>query len=576
MINEICMAFNNEYEEKGDALIIDNYTLSPGSYVEFTLDDNGEVIDIFDVDKNSDKSQDTYKKFAEKDCLSGLISMNKPIDPAKVIHSNNMFSFYVKKENLDLLSGKLNEKIIEGYYDVLKNPEKKYKGKKNLKLYTKFVEESSEPDGEFIDKIQSWIKENIWKIAGRLKKLDKTYLKLFYQTNIHNYETESQRYMIPNIYNSPDYNVKIGKNVFGLSDFNMGLNSKKPYLENKTRKSKLPLLVDSKTISNEKRLFDYLMNCSAETKNCIYVDKNMYPLKAKESMEADFSGHILRVKKGKEVEILDYDSVNIYKYKLKKNIEIKPILNEGIGEKFELLVGNMLYLKEVKRNVNEVFFNKFLETNFFTEPGDISLNDSKVKECLLKYRHGFYTWFFKGEDSLVKTFWDSMTLYLLRNSIAQGNVNKAVNQFNLRYALIGYFNEGGKKNMNSIVHDARRNVDEKINIKEDNGDKVKIGNDAEYYFCIGQLLKYFYSLNKSANKSCSFINAFLNSENDRFIKERLRRLFVKYNYTIKPHLKFNNLYCMILAYVPENEVDQDSIIAGFLSPSLIYKKGEEN
>lgn len=576
MIKEICRAFNNEYEEKKDALIVDNYTLSPGSYVEFTLEDNGEIVDIFDVNKKSDKSQNAYRKFAEKDCLSGLISMNKPIDPAKVIHSNNLFAFYVKKENLDVSSGKLNKKIIEGYYDILKNPEKKYKGKKNIELYTKFAKENGEPDGELTDKIQNWIKDNIWKIAARLKKLDKTYLKLFYQTTIHNYEAESQRYIIPNIYNSADYNVKIGENVYGLPDFNMGLNSKKPYLENKTRKSKLSVLVDSKTISREKKLFDYLMNCSAEAKNCIYVDKNMQPLKADENRDSDFNGHILRVKKGKEVEIIDYDSVTGYRYKLKRNIEINPILNEGIGKKFELIGENMIYLREVKKNVSQVFFNKYLETNFFTEPGDINLNDSKVKECLLKYRQGFYTWFFKGEDSLVRAFWNSMSLYLLKNSILQGNMNKAVNQFNLRHALISYFNEGGKRNMNSIVQDARKSVDEKINIKDDNGDKVKIENDGEYYFCIGQLLKYFYSLNKSANKSCSFINTFLNSENDKVIKDRLRKLFIKYNYTIRPHLKFNNLYCMILAYVPDNHVNQDSIIAGFLSPSLIYKKEEEN
>ncbi|MCS4473106.1 hypothetical protein JQ038_17150 [Clostridium botulinum] len=48
--------------------------------------------------------------------------MNKPIDSNKIIHSNNYLSFFVKKESV--VNGKLNEKIIDDYYEILKNPEK--------------------------------------------------------------------------------------------------------------------------------------------------------------------------------------------------------------------------------------------------------------------------------------------------------------------------------------------------------------------------------------------------------------------------------------------------------------------
>lgn len=575
LINEICNIFSREYKKRGDDLIVDNYTLSPGDYAEFTLKDSGENIDIFNVNKETDKSQNDYRKFSRMDCVSGLVSMNKPIDPGKVIHSNNMYAFYVKKENLNPSGGKLNDEAIDRYYDTLKKPENKYKNKrKSLELYLRFEEEWGKPDRELVDKIRNWVKENIDKIAIRLK-LDKTYLKLFYHTDLKNYERESQRYIIPNIYNSTDYNIKIGDKVYGLPDFNMGLNSKKPYLENKTRKSRLPVLVDSNTVSVEKKLFDYLMNCSADKKNYIYVSDNIDAVDYKNNRETDFNGYFLRVNKGKEVEIIDYDSITEYKYRLKRDIEILPIIREEIVRSFGLSLGVLTNLGEVKSKISEIFFNKYLENNFFTEAKDINLNDAKVKECLLRYRYGFYTWFYKGEDFLVSTFWNNMTLYLLCNSLNKGNVNKAINQFNLRHAILDYFNnEKGGESMGVVVENIRRNINRKINIKEDRKYEVEIESDEEYYFCIGQLLKYFYSLNKSASKNESFINPILNAKSNKFIKDKLRTFFIKYNYAIQSSFRFNNMYYMILSYEPEDEINKDLIIAGFLCPSLIYKKSD--
>ena len=70
--------------------------------------------------------------------------MNKPMDGKKVIHSNNYFSFFVKKDSI--LTKKLTEAIIDGYYEVLKNPlEQKYKKSKEAgKIYELFEEEEGD------------------------------------------------------------------------------------------------------------------------------------------------------------------------------------------------------------------------------------------------------------------------------------------------------------------------------------------------------------------------------------------------------------------------------------------------
>ncbi len=170
-----------------------------------------------------------------------------------------------------------------------------------------------------------------------------------------------------------------------------------------------------------------------------------------------------------------------------------------------------------------------------------------------------------------------MTLYLLCNSISKGNVNRAINQFNLRHAVLGYFNDGkGGEKMGAVVENVRKNVDRKINIKEDKKYEVEIESDREYHFCIGQLLNYFYSLNRSASKNYSFINTIINARNVKVVRDKLRALFIKYDYAIQSSFRFNNMYYMVLSYEPEGEIDKDLIIAGFLCPNLIYKKSEDN
>lgn len=579
MINEIYDIFIREYAKYEERLVVDKYILAPGDYTKFTLQDTAENLKIFHVNKNTDTTLTEYREFAKIDYLSNLISIDKAIDRKKIIHSNNIYSFYVKKENLDKCKGKLNDRIIDDYYNILKNPEIKYTKSKSRELYLKFQEIYGKPDVELADKIQHWIKQNIFKILSREDvKLDKTYIKFFYCIDLSNYKIESERYFTPNIYNKADYNVKINNKVYGLPDFNMGMNSKKPYLENKTRKSKLPFLVDSERISVEKKLFDYLMNYASDGKNYIYAQQDCVDgIEAKENKKSDFKGYFFRVNKGKEVEITDYDSITDYRYKFKKAIKITPILKQGFGKEFIPIRGNMKNISELSDKVSEVFFNKYLKSNFFTEAKDIKLNDSKVKESLLKYRYGFYTWFYKGEKLLVKGFWNKMTLNLLCNSIDNGNANKAINQFNLRHALLDYFNQESRgENMANTLKYIRKNVDEKINIKEDKDYKVEIEEEGEYYFCIGQLLQYFYSLNRSSSKNFSFLSSILSASDDKTVKEKLRRLFIKYSYAIKSSFRFSNMYYMILAYSSENKVDKDLIIAGFLCPSLIYKKSEED
>lgn len=155
--------------------------------------------------------------------------MNKPVDGKKIIHSNNYYSFFVKKDSI--VTKKLTEDIIEGYYEVLKNPlEKKYKKSKEAsRIYEIFEAQEGIVPIEELEKNRQWIKCNIFHLEN-VDFSKKDYLKIFFETEHENIEREERRYLLPNIYNNNDYNVEIDDEIYGLPDNNQGMNAKKPIL----------------------------------------------------------------------------------------------------------------------------------------------------------------------------------------------------------------------------------------------------------------------------------------------------------------------------------------------------------
>ncbi|SHK79550.1 CRISPR-associated protein Csh1 [Clostridium cavendishii DSM 21758] len=566
MLKDCLETFKKIYKEKGEAYIIDSYVLSEGSYILVNKD--GQVKEVYEVDKkNVDRVDVRYGYFAVRDYLSKLIDMNKPIDGKKVIHSNNYLTFFIKKENVN--SKKLTEEIIDKYYSILLEPRNKYEKEKKL-MYEKIEVVHGKVNEENLLNIKQWIKDNIFNLEGKYKE-GKNYLKIFFEASEEEYKKESEKYIFPNIYNSTDYNEDIKDKVYGLPNDNMGLNSKKPYLENKSRKNKIPYLIDSDEVLIQKKFFDYLMNQVSEGKSNIYIEENKIHCKKNgEKIDSIFNGYFLRVKKGKEVEIHDFDIITNMDETL-KNFKYKKLIKIDYEKvKQEPLNSNISTMKELEAVINSVFFSKFLSTNYFTEPKDIKLNDSKLKETLIINRNAYFNWFYKGNKASVKSSFDRMSLDLIKNSICLGTYVKPREQFNLRCAIINYF--GGDTGMGDILKGLTSKLREKIN----STNTLSIECDEEYYFAVGQLVSYYISRNKSEKKMHSLLNPILNCKSDERLKVELLKLFKKYNYDIKKESKrFNNLQAMVSGYVPQGKVKEDILIAGYLNSSLIYEKGEE-
>ena len=130
--------------------------------------------------------------------------------------------------------------------------------------------------------------------------------------------------------------------------------------------------------------------------------------------------------------------------------------------------------------------------------------------------------------------------------------------------------------MADFLNSVKVNLKEKINYKSEQNEKLDtIENDMEYFFAVGQTAYYLLTLSKSSNKNQSLINPFLNAKNDEVIKTTLMRLYKNYNYSMSLNNKFKKLYSMVLGYRPESKIDQDILLAGFLSNNLVYEKDEK-
>ncbi|MBM6852730.1 hypothetical protein H6B11_00930 [Mediterraneibacter glycyrrhizinilyticus] len=580
MLKECLEVFEKILRESGGKKVVDTYIPADGTYLIVDKDGNIKAnVEIVKDKKTKEinRNQSGFEKVCFYDYQSQLISMNKPIDPKKVIHSNSYLSFFVKKDSI--VSGKLTEAVIDGYYGILENPgEKKYKkSREAAKIYERFEEAEGKVNIEAVRKNASWIKTHIFQLEDvDLKRKD--YLKIFFEAEDTEYEREGRRYFLPNIYNNNEYNAEINGVVYGMPDNNLGMNAKKPFLSIKSRKYPAPYLLDGDDVILQKQFFDYLMNLVSSGKYQVYVDTERKKISGYANGDAPDhveSGYYFRIRKGKtEAEIYDQDIIPGYQRKLAVPFCFQNYLGCEHEHKPEYKERYQIYDDRlaVGKVIDEVFFSKFLGNNYTVDAGDISIKDEVLKQNILFSRDAISDWVFKGTDNGIEKILDQVGLKMIKSSALQDYREKVFWQFNLRWSLRDYFSKEKGENMGEIITEIRNKVEMKVLSAE----TVPVENDREYYYCVGQLAGYLISLSKAKDKKQSLISPLLNAKMDEEIKRRLLQLYKKYNYSIpEGYKRVKNLLAMVEGYVPDGMVDQEMVILGYTCDNVIYKKEEK-
>lgn len=580
MVSAITRVFEKQFEDL-DKIIIDEYMPKEGTYIivkpnhKNILEEYSRVEVVVDKkNKTINREIENFNLLCKLDYNSNLLDLNKSMDTKKMIHSNNYLSFFIKKENLT--QNKLSKDIIDGYYEVFKNPMVKYgKKSKSKELYLSIEEKIGEVNIERLENIKLWIEKNIFNLNLDISK--KNYLKVFFLYEEKSFEIENSRYLTPNLYNNNDYNITINDVIYGLPNNNIGLNSKKPYLENKTRKSKVPHLIEINELIQQKKLFDFLYNCASQGKYNIYVNDTITALKDGEFPKDKFNGYYLRLKKSKEVEIHDFDIISCFNFKMSKDFEYinylklsDEYLYKNNKDNSYLNYGIISTIKDMQGIINEVLFSNLLITNYHSD--DISIKDISYKNCISNSREKLYGWFYKGQSLNIWPLLKKICSTMITNNLERGYFIKASNIFNLKYSLENYFNNGGNS-MEAIMRGIRENLRAAIV----NNEELTLNNDKEFSYAVGQLTNYLINKDKNKNKPLSLLNPIINCKNEERLKYKLRNLFKRFNCEIngKINVRFKKLYSLILEYKVEKAIDEDYIIAGYLSNNILYEKREQ-
>ncbi|WP_455684635.1 hypothetical protein [Thomasclavelia sp.] len=570
MLDECLRIFDQELKNNKN-LVLSTMILADGDYVLVHSDG------IYDVEKIKYSKRDhcliekpeddIYDKLCFYDYQSQLVSMNKPQDPGKTIHSNNYLSLFVKKESFS--NGKMNDEAIERYFKALENPQNKYKGK-DLQMYNFVNDNIGEVDQEQLLKNKQWLKEHIYSLEG-VDYNEKDYLKVFFEVDDQIYIDEGNRYLLTKIFNCNDYNVYDDGTVYGLPNYNLQLNAKKPFLENKTRMHKIPYMVSLEDALLQKQFFDYLLNQANNGKTNVYIntnkdrDKRIYCFDNTEKLKKGFNGIYFKTKKGKELEIHYIDVITDYKEFLNPLFDYENV----IGALDDKCYREYKYRNDVEKLINEILFSKYLINNYFTVPDDIkSLKaDSVYKKNLLACRSAIFAWVYTGKTDNIGYILPKAALEVVIYSIRKEYIKSAQKQLNLYFALNKYFNK-----QENNMEDVRENLRIKIN-----GEHQKvIEDDLEYSFAVGQAIAYLQSKSKAKNKTQDIINQFIIIRNDAVLKLKLKQFYRRYNYSLfVGRTRFNYMFSMIMEYLDVKKIDQGMLLAGYLGENLIYEKGEK-
>lgn len=583
MLQECIDVFKSQLQEPdGETLILDQYVPKDGSYYLITrkADHTFELDEPLEISYDKKKKEiigamdERYEFIKFLDYNSKLLEMNKPIDPKKQIHSNNYLTFFVKKDALK--DGKVTKEIIEGYYKILEDPTLKYKKGNARKIFDKTVELIGELDREFLLEIKEWILNFDFSQLVYADKKD--YLKIFFILEDKNatkqlYEKEGKRYLLPNIFNSNDFNVEVDGEIWGLPNDNLNMNGKKPFLGHLSRNEKVPCLISQEDALLRSQFFDYLMGLASIEKCNVYVDFERNKIdgyRSGEKPESIENGCFLRIQKGKEVEIHRVEQVVNFNKNLKKTFLYSNYF--GLKKEDILAPESVETIGDIEAKINMIFFNGKLTSNYFTDAKDITLYDSVLKQSILTARDRIFTYFHTNQEVKLMGMMESVMWELLHNVLTSeendfAKKKKLREQLNLRWALLDYWKDEKEEIGMQTV---RQSVREKINTKED----WEFTSKEEYYYAAGQIISYLFSLSKAKSVPASEINPFLNVRSKEQFLERLLRIYQKYNYSFELKNRFQRTFAKLQQVREEWELDRIWLVAGFADDNLFYEKSK--
>ncbi|ABK82526.1 hypothetical protein CFF8240_0660 [Campylobacter fetus subsp. fetus 82-40] len=465
--------------------------------------------------------------------------------PNKKFHSINFLSLFFKLEESEYVSENLKK-----YFDIFRdfNTSNDAKDKEIISFNSDYIKDENRQSliANSVVLCQKYF-NGIKDFAGQ-NNFKKCYIKFFINEDLKLYEKESRIYLDLKIYNSNEYNITHNDEILGLSNFNTGMNSKKPFLEHKSRLFKIPYVISQKDALATKMLFDWL---GSQNKITVRDFDSIFMSKFNKNSKAVVSD-------------FEYVPVSESNFKFDK-LKIKDFMDIKNGER------EILSFDDFKQVIDEQLYQKRLFGNLYNDEIRVSkLLSEDMQNLLYQTRHSMIEYFEK---------FNSNEFYYV--------IQKYSNDF-IKVAMQD--GEFGRLN-------AKKSINLLLSIKETKGEKVDIDeiknrvisaltddnitklNGNEYYFLVGNLAMRLVNKSKGWKKTFALTESYTKARNTKKLKMILFSDFDRYKYDIfigdeilrKAFLLAQNCEDLVMS-----NSDQQMVLIGMTAKNIIKKSGEKD
>lgn len=555
----------------------------------------------------SKKQQDVslfLKKCASLAQTSWMVNTNKCFDlPAKGIHSCSPYCLAFKRESI-VGGGKYSEAKVKLYNRVnayfnkaieLLNDETE---KQKVKIFQNALNSESKINA-YLDSITEF---------SKLKNVE--YIVFYLDVPIEKYLLPYNKYLSEKLFNTEEHNV-IGTEglTYGTSNFLNGFNSKKPFLMHQSA----TFNITNRISSNEaKSLYDFESIASRrilpnplpififgdEKKESIALfkrnalegaNKRGYQLiieSLQSTLKKELGNYYLLFYLGGEIK--DFDFVSKFEYELKDANNNNWHVDDLFNCNYTHVISNVF---EFERTVLPVILNNALVVKtkatslLFKYFDDIDPQYCKTDNTFLfvmKYRKALYDYVYKSnrtgftqkafEDVLLTGLIDDIKSDKYENNRHSENLT-ILQKLNILFSLHQNFQpfKTDYRFMPTQIHKLRQDFDLLAS------GSISLASDEHFAFAAGQVIYYILSKSKSADKSYSRLEPFLQLTDTGRLKQATLKIFNTYKHE-RFSRRFSNPFAEVMTYSTNNNLRDymPLILAGYFSPNQLFGKGQDN
>lgn len=444
---------------------------------------------------------------------------------------------------------------------------------------------------------------------GKDSLLINIYLK---NVDIADYSETYKAYLQENVFNKSEYNIKYGNHVLGISDSLNGFNAKKRFLQHRTGLSKLNYRISEEEALLVWRFFRLQQNKQLPNPTPLFVDLSelelnkdlvafyqndkmvSYPQLIKELLRKHNKQlqnfYLLFFQSGmKGSKVIDFDFVPKFQYQISPPIVITEVFkldgqfsSQSISNVFDLedKVFNKIFNGHLIQNTNNGVWRKYFD-DLETKP-QYHLTDT-ITNLMYQYRKSVYDYVYKSRRQNITSmmFEDMMRSSIIDDIRRDKEFNRdfAIREkLNIWFNLWNFFSQN--QNGQNMASRTKELIDRlKVIIERE---QEHLRDDDEFAFASGQLLWKILIQNKSATRSHSLLEPFLQKVDPGEFKKAIARSFDMYKHEFVMYPKkyaFDKIMSEVMGYEP-NEKNLKNLIhmllAGYFAESVFDKEKKDN